>query len=187
MHVSQDSAMIRSMKEQPVFVGPLSAVDRMVRDARVGHLVTLINNQEMIETPSDILPGRHLRLAMNDILEAQPGLVPPGEKHVAELIDFVTSWDRQAPVLIHCWAGVSRSTAAALITLCALNPGVDEGHIARLLRVASPTATPNRRLVELADAALGRSGRLTNAVDAIGRGKMTMEADPFALPSRIAA
>ena len=175
------------MREQTVFVTPLSAVHRTVREARVGHLVTLMNDQTMIDTPVDILPGRHLRLAMNDIAEHQPGLVPPGEEHVVELIDFVTSWDRQAPVLIHCWAGISRSTAAALITLCTLNPDVDELHIASLLRVASPTATPNRRLVALADAALGRSGRLSHAAEAIGRGRTTMEADPFSLPSRIAA
>ena len=56
-----------------------------------------------------------------------------------------------------------------------------------MLRLASPTATPNRRLVALADAALGRAGRLSIAVEEIGRGRMTMEADPFALPSRVAA
>ena len=59
-------------------------------------------------------------------------------------------------MLIHCFAGVSRSTAAAFIAACALAPNRDEATIARALRAASPTATPNARLVALADAALGR-------------------------------
>ena len=65
------------------------------------------------------------------------------------------AWDRAAPLLIHCFAGVSRSTAAAFIAACALSPRRDEGEIARALRAASPTATPNARLVALADATLG--------------------------------
>ena len=139
----------------------------------------------MIDTPPEIAAECHLRLAMNDIAEPQPGLVPPGEEHVAELIDFAIAWDRRAPMLIHCWAGVSRSTAAAFISLCALNPDADERAIAAAIRDASPTATPNRRLVDLADGLLARKGRMAGAVEAIGRGEMTMEADVFSLPVRI--
>jgi predicted protein tyrosine phosphatase len=175
------------MSREVIFVGPLSAVDHTVRHSRVSHLVTLINDQTMIETPATIAPDRHLRLAMNDIAEPQPGMTLPGENHVAELIDFAGRWDRKAPMLIHCWAGISRSTAAAFISLCVLNPDTEETVIARELRTASPTATPNRRLVELADAALGRGGRMRRAIEAIGHGEMTLEAELFALPARIAA
>ena len=73
-------------------------------------------------------------------------------------------------MVIHCWAGISRSTAAALISLCALNPRCAEHLIARRLREASPTAYPNRLMIRLADAALGRKGRMVAAVEAIGRG-----------------
>ena len=76
--------------------------------------------------------------------------------HLEELLGFVRGWDRAAPMLIHCFAGVSRSTAAAYIAACALAPDRDEFAIARALRAASPTASPNARLVALADNALGR-------------------------------
>lgn len=122
---------------------------------------------------------------MNDISEPQRGLVPPNDSHVRELIDFVVDWDRQLPLLIHCWAGISRSTAAAYITLCALNPGIDENHLAHTLRAASPTATPNTRLVLLADGLLKRNGRMARAVEEIGRGETTMEGAPFQLPARL--
>ena len=60
-------------------------------------------------------------------------------------------------------------------------PQRDEGEIARALRAASPTATPNARLVALADAKLGRAGRMIGAIEAIGRGEECFEGAPFAL------
>ncbi len=173
------------MSGEIIYVGPLSAVAHAVEASGVGYLVTLINDQTMIETPASIEPRRHLRLAMNDISEPQPGLVPPDDSHVQDLIDFVAGWDRRLPMLIHCWAGISRSTAAAFIALCTLNPGIDEMHIAQTLRAASPTATPNKRLVLLADGLLKRDGRMTRAVEGIGRGETTLEGALFQLPARM--
>ena len=134
------------MSPETIYVAPLSLVETTVADANVSHLVTLINGETLISTPPSIVPDRHLRLAMNDICEPQPGLVLPCETHVADLIRFARDWDRQAPLLIHCWAGISRSTAAAFISLCALNPEGSELELAHALRRASPTAYPNRLL-----------------------------------------
>jgi predicted protein tyrosine phosphatase len=172
---------------ETIYVAPLSLVEATVVDARVSHLVTLINGETLISTPSTIEPDRHLKLAMNDICEPQPGLVVPCEEHVSDLVKFALDWDRKAPLLIHCWAGISRSTAAAFIALCALNPKADEYELARRLRRASATAYPNRRLVALADAALSRQGRMVAAVEHIGRGQIAEEAEVFALSALLAA
>ena len=82
-------------------------------------------------------------LAVSDIVEPTPGQILPDPAHLDELLGFVHSWDRAAPMLIHCFAGVSRSTAAAYIAACALMPDRDEFAIAKALRSVSPTATPN--------------------------------------------
>jgi predicted protein tyrosine phosphatase len=92
----------------------------------------------------------------------------------------VKRWQRASPMVIHCYAGVSRSTAAAFVAVCTLNPEGTEGAIAQALRRASPTATPNIRIVVLADDVLGRRGRMVDAVTAIGQG-MLAEAAPFRL------
>lgn len=162
-----------------LYVCSLAAVHHMISRVGASHLVTLINQDTMIDTPTEIGADNHLRLAMNDIIDDRPGLVLPNETHITDLIQFTESWHQEAPMLIHCWAGISRSTAAAFISLCVLNPDKDENLIAQRLREASPTATPNRRLVEMADAALGRSGRMTAAVDSIGRGEMAIEGNVF--------
>jgi predicted protein tyrosine phosphatase len=177
----------RIMSPQAIFVAPLSLVQTTVAEANVSHLVTLINGETPITTPPSIVPDRHLRLAMNDICEPQPGLVLPCEDHVSNLVRFAREWDRQAPLLIHCWAGISRSTAAAFISLCALNPAGSELELARALRRASPTAYPNRLLVALGDEILSRDGRMIAAVEDIGRGRIAEEADVFSLPALLAA
>ncbi|MGH7246599.1 MAG: tyrosine phosphatase family protein, partial [Pseudomonadota bacterium] len=81
----------------------------------------------------------------------------------------------------HCYMGISRSTASAFVSVCALNPQRDEQNIARALRHASPTATPNIRIVALADRLLGRQGRMIAAIESIGRGIVAQEAAPFRL------
>jgi predicted protein tyrosine phosphatase len=84
-------------------------------------------------------------------------------------------------MVVHCYAGISRSTAGAFISACALNPQRDEAMIAWSIRRASPTAMPNRRLVSLADRLLGRGGRMIAAIEAIGPGNGAAEAHPFRL------
>jgi predicted protein tyrosine phosphatase len=175
------------MTSETIYVAPLSLVETTVAEARVSHLVTLINGETMIDTPPGIGPDRHLKLSMNDICEPQPGLVLPCEDHVSTLVRFAREWDRQAPLLIHCWAGISRSTAAAFISLCALNPEGTELELARALRRASPTAYPNRLLVALGDEALSRNGRMIAAVEEIGRGRVAEAGEVFALPALLAA
>lgn len=154
--------------------------------ARTGarHLVSVINEQLMLATPGHLDSGNHLKLAFNDITQPMPGLTAPSRAHVERLIAFVERWDHQGPLVVHCWAGISRSSAAAFIALCTLNPLADEIGIARHLRAASPTAQPNRRLVALADDLLERNGRMLAAVESIGDGALSDSARPFQLISR---
>ena len=118
---------------------------------------------------------------LHDIREELLGHVAPSQTHVSGVIDFLNDWRSDDPLLIHCWAGVSRSTAAAFVTACALNEGRAEDEIAATIRAASPTATPNPRFVAIADERLGRSGRMIDAIRAIGRGEDCFEGVPFAL------
>lgn len=144
-------------------------------------LITLINQDIIVQRPEGIAPEQHLFVTVSDISDEMEGHVLAADSHVANLLDFVRLWDREHPLLIHCFAGVSRSTAAAFISACALNPHRDESEIAQTIRRSSPTATPNRRLVAVADDMLGRSGRMVAAIDRIGRGEECAEGVPFAL------
>jgi predicted protein tyrosine phosphatase len=162
-------------------VTSLSKLHETVASVRASHLVTLINVGTVVERPAAISERNHLFLGMSDISAELEGHVLPGEEQVARLLGFVRDWDRAAPLVIHCWAGVSRSTAAGFIAACALGPARDEAEIADDLRRASPSATPNARLVAIADGLLGREGRMIAAIARIGRGADCFEGSPFAL------
>lgn len=134
-----------------------------------------------ITTPMGIDPKRHLRVAISDIVAPMPFEVVPEAAHVSAALDFISTWGRAQPLVIHCFAGVSRSTATAFAAACALLPEMDEAVLAQGLRDVSPTATPNLQIVRIADELLGRNGRMVNAITALGRGADCYEGVPFRL------
>jgi len=166
-----------------ILVCPLSKVPHLIETRSPSHLVSLLDPLSPFPYSDRV---RHLRVKVNDITEDTPGWTAPAREHVAEIIDFVSGWKREAPILIHCYAGISRSTATAFVTACLHNPGVDEEAIALALRRASPVAWPNARIVALADAELGRGGRMSRAIAAIGQGRAWEEVGentPFEIAS----
>jgi predicted protein tyrosine phosphatase len=162
-----------------IHVCSLAALPETVRLTGASHILTVMGKVEQVLRPESVLPANHLRVAMDDITEPMDGFVAPSAEHVEQVLSFVRSWDRGAPLVIHCYAGVSRSTASAFAAACALNPHRDEMTIARQIRSASPIASPNRLIVSLADKALGRDGRMLRALDDIGPASMMVEGKPF--------
>lgn len=159
----------------------LAKLDETVDKTGARQIVTLLSDGTPITRPKSVAPERHLQLITSDISVPMDGHILPGAHHVEALIDFVKAWDRVDPLVIHCWAGISRSTAAAFIAASVLNPDLDEERLAARLRAASPSATPNPRLIALADQLLDREGRMIAAIDAIGRGIDAFEGTPFEL------
>jgi predicted protein tyrosine phosphatase len=164
-----------------IHVCSLSRLHATVATTGARHVVTLLKDTDLIPRPAGVTPDNHLVIGVDDICDPLEGYIIPAHEHVAKLIGFVRGWDRVAPLVVHCYAGISRSTAAAYVACCALNPRRDEMAIAQALRKASPTATPNSRIVSLADRVLGRDGRMTAAIASIGRGAMADEGTPFRL------
>jgi len=161
-------------------VSPLSQLAATAEKHQPCAMITLINAGTPVTRPAIIAESRYLCLHFNDINEECEGLVAPVQEHVTALLRFAESWDRTAPLLIHCFMGISRSTAAAFITACALT-AMEEKHLAARLRKQAPSATPNARLVSLADQLLGRKGRMNDAIRQIGRGCDAGEGSPFVL------
>jgi predicted protein tyrosine phosphatase len=134
----------------------------------VSHLVSLVAPNEQPPTPAPIIQDRHHRVEIHDISEPLDGHILPAADHVSGLIDFVRAWPcDETPILIHCVAGISRSMAAALITLVVKAPG-RELDAARHVRSAARHAWPNRRMIAVADELLGCGGRLIEAREAMG-------------------
>jgi predicted protein tyrosine phosphatase len=165
-----------------LYICSLAAIHDVVARTGASHLLTVISGGTQVDRPKSIAEDNHLFLEFNDITAPAQGLVPPSPAHVEKILAFGHSWDRQAPMVVHCWAGVSRSTAAGYILSHALTPDSDPYDLARLLRSRAPWATPNGRMVSFADELLGAKGAMKDAIAAIGRGAMAYEGKPFALP-----
>ena len=159
----------------------LAALPETVRATGASHILTVMANVDQVQRPASVLEANHLRVSMDDITEHMDGFVAPADHHIERVLNFVRSWDRSAPMVVHCYAGISRSTASAFAAACMLNPHRDEMEIAQKIRAASPIASPNRLFVSHADKALGRNGRMVRALEKIAPASMYIEGIPFRL------
>lgn len=164
-----------------IYVCCLHEMHEHAQRLRPESLVSLVEPEAQPPSPPEVRSDRHLRLEIHDLVAPSPLGVLPQREHVERLVDFLRSWERVGPLLVHCVAGISRSTAAALVGL-ALDLEGREIEAARHLRAAAPHAVPNCRIVELADQVLGRGGRLTAACEAMGPAEPLAMAPLVALP-----
>jgi predicted protein tyrosine phosphatase len=156
-----------------LIVCPGSAVETLLASTRVDHVLTLVSPDTEIRPRA----AATTVLRFNDIAAPRDGLVAPSREVVQAVIDLGRDLPSEATLLVHCFAGVSRSPAAAYILACAASAPGQEALIARGLREASPKATPNALMVSLADGILERGGAMSAAIAAIGRGAEAYEGD----------
>jgi predicted protein tyrosine phosphatase len=162
-----------------IHVCSLALLPDTVKATGASHVITVMADVQKVQRPPSITADNHLVISMDDINVPADGFVAPQRSHVEQVLAFGRRWDRSAPLVIHCYAGISRSTASAFAIACALNPKRDEFDIARRMRKDSPTAQPNRLIVGHADELLARNGRMIEALNLIGPGDMSIEGRPF--------
>ena len=164
-----------------IIVCPLNRAEGLAAHHRASHAISLLAPATPYPSFRGIGAERHLKLSFHDIVQPVDGMSPPRSADAQRLVGFIADWPRQRPLLIHCWAGISRSTATAFTALCMMRPQQSEDELAQELRDAAPAATPNRLIVSLTDQLLGRKGRMVEAIDKIGRGADAYEGTPFVL------
>lgn len=160
-----------------IIVCPLHDVEAIAYVRRPTHILSLISPAAEPTGFSDLAP-HHLELRFNDISAPRDGLVTPSPTDIRSILDFGRSADI---LLVHCWAGVSRSTAAAYILACQQAGPEHAPNIASKLRAAAPYATPNPLMVAIADQRLDGSGAMQRAIAGIGRGSDTCWGAAFEL------
>jgi predicted protein tyrosine phosphatase len=165
-----------------LLVVPLSSLPDILAEHAPSHLVSLLSPEHMIATPAGFPGARHLRLGVNDIVDPAAGTAPPAREHIQRLLEFSRGWDAQKPMVLHCWAGISRSMACAFTILCDRLGPDREIEIARAMRARAPHAQPNRLLVSHADAILNRGGRMTAALNSMGPPLPMEEGVPTSFP-----
>jgi predicted protein tyrosine phosphatase len=155
--------------------------------AKVSHVLSILDPDWPVPEVFGTY-GEHakLELRFNDIIEDTPGELPPQPFHVEQLLEFGRTLEveprGQAHLLVHCHAGVSRSSASmALLIAQALPNRPAEAVFADVLAIR-PQIWPNLRIIEMGDALLGRNGALVAAVRAVYRQQIAKDpslADDF--------
>jgi predicted protein tyrosine phosphatase len=123
--------------------------------------------------------NRRLRLRFHDVIESQPGWIAPERWDVELLLAFSRdlAGANEAHLLIHCHAGVSRSTAAATLVMAQTCPDRPADEVLREVVRLRPRAWPNLRILELGDEILGRGGTIVEAARAHYR--RALEREPW--------
>lgn len=166
-----------------IYVCPLARLKETVEETGAQFVISAINPWSIPATPASVLDDHHLRLAINDIETPHRDLVHPELHHIERLVTFAQKWAKSGPLVVHCLAGISRSSASAFIVACALNQNVKETEIAQTLRKASASARPNRLMIRLADELLARKGRMIDAIEQLSPSAAALEANTFSIPS----
>ena len=91
-----------------IHVCSLAALPETVRLTGASHVLTVMANVDQVQRPVSVLPANHLKVAMDDITEQINGFVTPSQAHIEQVLNFVRGWDRGRPLVVHCFAGISR-------------------------------------------------------------------------------
>ena len=169
-----------------IFVCPLSKLPESIALQKPLRVISILDPGSVFPDLGATYVGRHLSLEFHDIHLPTLDRVMPAATHIDRLLRFLNRWDPKDPLLIHCRAGIGRSTAAAFIAACYHNPKTDEQQIAGDLRQASPIARPNKTLIRIADNAMTRKGRMLGAMENALRDVTWVDAaegEPFQIPS----
>ncbi|REJ82168.1 MAG: protein tyrosine phosphatase [Acidobacteria bacterium] len=166
--------------QRRIHVTGLFEMPRHVGALRPTHLVSILQPEFQPVRPPSIARERHLRVQVHDVTADDGISVVPGRRHVAEILRFLGAWEDEAEgdLLVHCYAGVSRSTAVALIGLARASR--DPAAAVATLRAAAPHAMPNRLIVALADELLDLGGGLSEACAGLGPPSYDLRGEPLA-------
>jgi predicted protein tyrosine phosphatase len=149
-------------------------------EAGVTHVLSILDpGWPDPEAFADFPAHRRIALRFNDVIGTLPGVTPPRAADVALLLEFgreVIAAGPQAHLLIHCHAGISRSTASAALLLAQADPARAPRDIFAEIGRLRPRAWPNLLILELGEAALDRAGEIVPAVAVQYR--RVLDADP---------
>jgi predicted protein tyrosine phosphatase len=143
-------------------------------DQHVGRPVTHVLSILDPDHPEPVIFGSYpgivrTVLRFHDAVDPLPGQILPQREHVEQVLAFGTTLkdtaeDTGAHLLVHCHAGISRSSAAMTTLLAQLEPQRPADSILTQIVEMRAKAWPNLRMIEFADGLLSRQGSLVTAV-----------------------
>lgn len=143
-------------------------------DLRATHVLSILDPDHPVpEAFGTWHEHEKLELRFHDIVVETEGEIAPGEPEVRAILalgrDLIRPGAARARLVVHCHAGISRSTAAMVLVLAQAMPDRPADAILELVHGIREKAWPNLRIVEIGDRLLGRDGSLVRATTALHR------------------
>jgi predicted protein tyrosine phosphatase len=136
--------------------------------------------------------NRRLKLNFHDVIEPMPGWIAPERWDVELLLAFgrnlggtARAGADETHLLVHCHAGLSRSTASAILLLAQSNPTRAAHDVVGQVIRLRPRAWPNLRIIEMGDALLGRDGEIVASVGMLYR--LALDREPGLAEAMVSA
>jgi predicted protein tyrosine phosphatase len=156
-----------------ILITDISKVAYNVRYNNVSHVLSLLRGRERNELimPGDFPKENWLLLDMDDVIN-ETAVFSPTREQVQHLLQWGNNLPENARLLVHCYAGISRSTAAAL-ALKVQQIGKDNiSQAINWLIEHRPQACPNPVITKYADEILDCRGDLHKAAEIVATSKL---------------
>ena len=143
-------------------------------DRQVSHVLSILDPDQP-EPEAFGGYGEHARLELkfHDVIQEMPGFEAPQVEHVEKMLEFGQDLLRDPEparhLLVHCHAGISRSTAAMTLLLAQAQPGLGADEVLAQVVHIREKAWPNLRILSMGAELLGRQGEFIEAAGAVYR------------------
>jgi predicted protein tyrosine phosphatase len=143
-------------------------------ERKVSHVLSIVDpDQPELEAFGTYGEHARLELRFHDIIEETPGEEAPQPHHVEQILSFGRDILREPAalrhLLVHCHAGVSRSTASMTLLLAQAQPQLAARDVLHQVLAIRDKAWPNLRILTFGEQQLGRPGEFSGAVGEIYR------------------
>ena len=147
-----------------------SQLSKTMKKVGATHVLSLTDMDKRPFLRPGFDPANWLWLKFEDVIFEQE-LYAPTKLHVALILEWGLKLPEDAVVVVHCEAGVSRSTAAVLAMMVDRSPDDIAGCVAKLLELRSQ-ACPNPLITRFADELIGCDGKLHEAAEKVANEKL---------------
>lgn len=134
-----------------------------VKNRKPSHIISVITLKEIknLVFPPNFNKNNWLHLDISDVLDSnEPG--GPTVSDIEKLFNWVDNQKNLEKLLIHCYAGRSRSPAVATL-LISRKYGIDTA--IKWLKAYLPDSCPNTEIIKLGDDMLKFNGKLLEKVE----------------------
>ena len=155
-----------------IIVCSLKDLEIVCENTKPSHIISVIDPGYAPKTPPGVT--NHLKLGFDDIIEVNENnhifrlntdevpQQPPNISHTDSIIKFSNTWNKEDPIVIHCWCGVSRSMATASYLMCKEDTSNIDRNI-RYIRSLAPHANPNKVLIKLFEDSLNIGNQISSS------------------------